>query len=68
MSTGNPWQKKEFKKRVITVSVTEEQNEAFEKMKVLFHEDTDGGMIKTALAVLWDDYPSGWDKVDDEEV
>ena len=38
-----------FKKRVITVSLTREQDAAFERLKDRRHVVTDGAMIKIAL-------------------
>ena len=52
--TDNPFAPRpEFKKRVITVSVTREQHEAFERMKAELEMDTDGAVIKHALMGLY---------------
>lgn len=54
----NPWTPRPpFKKRIITVSVTEHQDEDFQRMKGWLGETTDGAVIKAALALLWDRMP-----------
>jgi hypothetical protein len=56
--SANPWTPRPpFKKRVITVSVTEPQDEDFQRMKDWLGESTDGAVIKAALALLWDQMP-----------
>lgn len=46
----NPFaEKPPWKKRVITVSLTREQDEAFEALKARTRTVTDGAMIKKAL-------------------
>lgn len=50
----NPFAPKEAaKKRVITVSVTAAQNEAFEQMKLDLGYTTDGALIKRGLELVW---------------
>lgn len=50
MSRSNPFSKREpAKKRLINVSVTQEQFEAFEEMKKFYGIETSGEMIKKAL-------------------
>lgn len=47
---SNPFaERPAWKKRVITVSLTREQDEAFEALKARTHTVTDGAMIKKAL-------------------
>lgn len=54
----NPWTPRDpFKKRVITVSVTEHQDEDFERMKAWLGEKSDGAVIKAGLALLWSQMP-----------
>ena len=54
MSTSNPFvERQPAKKRVITVSVTAEQDSEFEAMKRYFNKSTDGALIKLALEDLW---------------
>lgn len=52
---SNPWEPRPpAKKRIITVSVTAEQDEAFEALKARLGYDTDGALIKHALRELHD--------------
>ncbi|RKT33650.1 hypothetical protein DEU34_2253 [Microbacterium sp. AG1240] len=52
--TDNPFAPRtEFKKRVITVSVTETQQEAFDRIKAELEMKTDGAVIKHALLLLY---------------
>jgi RNAse (barnase) inhibitor barstar len=44
----------EFKKRVITVSLTKEQDEMFELLKAKLELSSDGAVIKRGLEELWD--------------
>jgi hypothetical protein len=58
MTATNPWTPRgPFKKRVITVSVTEYQDEDFQRMKAWLGEKSDGAVIKAGLALLWDKMP-----------
>lgn len=51
----NPWgPKSAYRKRVITVSVTEEQDTAFEQMKADLGLTSDGDVIKKGLSLLHD--------------
>lgn len=53
--TENPWEPRPpAKKRVITVSVTKEQDTAFEALKAALGHDSDGAVIKQALRELHD--------------
>lgn len=51
--TGNPWAPRaDYKKRIITVSVTAEQDADFESMKATLGLGSDGAVIKEALRRL----------------
>jgi len=51
--SDNPWAPRpEYKKRVITVSVTHDQDKDFESMKAALGFDADGAVIKEALRRL----------------
>jgi DNA-binding MarR family transcriptional regulator len=41
-----------FKKRIVSASLTEEQRHEFDAMKAKLHIETDGALIKRALADL----------------
>ena len=56
----NPFKGRDpFKKRVITVSVTADQQEAIDRLKGDLELKTDGALIKAAIALLWDQQYSG---------
>ena len=51
----NPFrQRPPFKKRIVNVSLTDEQFEAFTELQRLGGYDSAGALIKTLLAMEWD--------------
>ena len=51
--SGNPWAPRpEYKKRIITISVTHDQDVDFERMKTTLGLNSDGAVIKEALRRL----------------